>query len=196
MVYRRLLTMLVPSPIKNSLNNIHIRLAEAEVSAGHLQIAVTNLETVVDCWIESPKYVPSDKAGFNGQAARKQIFRDLISTFDFQQIFETGTWTGDTTAYMAETSKLPVSSTELSHRFHALAKIRLADFERITLENLDSRRFIEKLIKDSNLTSARSFFYLDAHWYDDLPLKEEVDLIAQHWDQSVIMVDDFQVSWR
>src|SRR6185295_75953 len=38
------------------------------------------------------------------------------------------------------------------------------------------------------------FFYLDAHWYDDLPLAKEVDLIASHRKRFVVMIDDFKVS--
>jgi hypothetical protein len=36
------------------------------------------------------------------------------------------------------------------------------------------------------------FFYLDAHWYDDV-LAEEFDLIAEHWARYVVMIDDFVV---
>lgn len=37
------------------------------------------------------------------------------------------------------------------------------------------------------------FFYLDAHWQDDVPLAEELELIAASWSDPVIMIDDFQV---
>ncbi|SFV32726.1 hypothetical protein [Hyphomicrobium facile] len=37
------------------------------------------------------------------------------------------------------------------------------------------------------------FVYLDAHWQEDLPLAEELELVFG-WDQSAIaMIDDFQV---
>jgi hypothetical protein len=38
-----------------------------------------------------------------------------------------------------------------------------------------------------------TFFYLDAHWYDHLPLLDEMTLILERMSNSVIMVDDFQV---
>jgi hypothetical protein len=34
---------------------------------------------------------------------------------------------------------------------------------------------------------------LDAHWYADLPLEGELDIIAKDWEHFVIMIDDFQV---
>ena len=70
--------------------------------------------------------------------------------------------------------------------------MRLAGIDEIHLELRDSRKFLEGL--RSILPSGKTlFFYLDAHWYDDLPLKKEIDLIASFWKEYVIMVDDFQV---
>ena len=37
------------------------------------------------------------------------------------------------------------------------------------------------------------FAYLDAHWKNDLPLAEEIDLIFSHCAAAVVMIDDFQV---
>ena len=36
------------------------------------------------------------------------------------------------------------------------------------------------------------FIYLDAHWNDDLPLPEEIDIIAKDLRNFFIFVDDFQ----
>jgi hypothetical protein len=38
-----------------------------------------------------------------------------------------------------------------------------------------------------------AFFYLDAHWQEDLPLKQETDVIFSSWRNFVIMIDDFRV---
>jgi hypothetical protein len=43
------------------------------------------------------------------------------------------------------------------------------------------------------LRTTRTFFYLDAHWYDHLPLAEETEFIFSNFDHFVVMVDDFQV---
>ena len=37
------------------------------------------------------------------------------------------------------------------------------------------------------------FIYLDAHWYEDLPLEEEIEIICSSFKDYVIMVDDFEV---
>ncbi len=36
-------------------------------------------------------------------------------------------------------------------------------------------------------------FYLDAHWEAHLPLAEEIDVIARHCADPLILVDDFEV---
>jgi hypothetical protein len=37
------------------------------------------------------------------------------------------------------------------------------------------------------------FFYLDAHWNDDLPLADEVDIVFQRCPKAIVMIDDFEV---
>jgi energy-coupling factor transporter ATP-binding protein EcfA2 len=49
------------------------------------------------------------------------------------------------------------------------------------------RKFDDIIPKD------KVFLGLDAHWHDDLPLREEVELIFCHWTRPVVMIDDFQV---
>jgi len=149
------------------------------------------MEIALDTLIENPKYGSSDVVGFNGQIIRKWIFRELMS-LNFDAIVETGTFIGDTTGFMAEASQLPVYSCEINHRFHSLAKMRLADFDNIHLEESDSRAFLEKLAKGI-LSQKNIFFYLDSHWYEDLPLKDEIKVIANNYSDFVIMIDDFNV---
>jgi len=155
-------------------------------------LRLLNVETALDCLIKSPQYVASDEVGFNGQAHRKQIFRDLLSEFEFDAILETGTWIGNTTGYMAETSGLPVYTTEYNDRFYSLAKLRLRHINNITFMLSDSREFLRKMAA-SNLSAKKLFIYLDAHWYEDLPLAEEIEIICANFQDFVILVDDFEV---
>jgi hypothetical protein len=157
-----------------------------------LQYRMANLEMVVDVLISSPSYVPGDDIGFNGQLIRKQIFRDVVATFPFAVILETGTWTGNTAAFMAQTSGLPVYTCELNERFHRVAKMRLASVEGVQFELADSRRFLENAAR-SDLAGKFAFFYLDAHWYDDLPLASELNIIERGWKDFFVMIDDFRV---
>jgi hypothetical protein len=157
-----------------------------------LQYRVANLEMVVDVLIASPVYVPGDDVGFNGQSIRKQIFRDVVAAFKFEVILETGTWTGNTSAFMAETSGLPVYTCEANPRFHKVAQMRLANVNGVHFELADSRKFLEQQA-GTDLANKFTFFYLDAHWYDDLPLARELSIIAGSWRNFVAMIDDFRV---
>jgi hypothetical protein len=157
-----------------------------------LQLRLRNLEIAVDVLIRNRIYIASDDVGFNGQVIRKKIFEDLLSTINFDSIVETGTEIGNTTGYMADISKLPIFTVESNPLFHSIAKMRLSSFSGIHFELSDSRDFINKLAA-SHVSNESVFFYLDAHKQDDLPIKEEIDLIARNWEKFVIMVDDFQV---
>src|SRR5262249_15783341 len=37
------------------------------------------------------------------------------------------------------------------------------------------------------------FFYLDAHWSENLPLSDEIKIIFSSISRAIVMVDDFQV---
>lgn len=130
---------------------------------------------------------------FNGQAFRQEIFNDLTKKLKFEGIVETGTFRGITTAYMAEHSTAKIFSVESEPRFFHYAKLNLRRYKNVTVKNADSRAFLEGLITDASVPKRRVFFYLDAHWNEDLPLYEEVKLIDKNWNEVVIMIDDFEV---
>ncbi len=131
---------------------------------------------------------------FNGQEIRKQIYIDIIRMVKPEAIIETGTYQGTTTKLFAN-ENLPVLSIEGVARNYGYAKVRLRKFKNVTLYNGDSRDKLRGLFqgKLKNKKNSRLFFYLDAHWYEDLPLKEEVNIIFENCPHAVVMVDDFKV---
>jgi hypothetical protein len=154
---------------------------------------VSILETAIHVLVNSPAYKSGDDVGFNSQRGRKKIFQDLLGQYDFSGIIETGTYLGDTSGYMAETSQLPVFTCEINPTLHLLAGMRLKNVPSVRLYNLDSRAFLQHLGEKPDIVRTQCFFYLDAHWDRDLPLAEEVSIIASRWAKFVIMIDDFQV---
>lgn len=131
---------------------------------------------------------------FNGQTGRVAVFEEIMRAISFNAILETGTFTGSTTELFLTRTSIPVHSVELNlDRLQAAAE-RLAKYEKCRLYCGDSRGLLRGLCKENtNFPDSRIFFYLDAHWTKDLPLREEVALIVSHWSRSVIMIDDFQV---
>jgi hypothetical protein len=156
------------------------------------ELSVHRLETALEALVVSPQYTPDDVVAFNGQKQRKRIFADIVSAIPFDAIVETGACLGDTTRYLSQTTRQPVYSCEISRTFFSLAKMRLADLNAVRLELTDSRQFLRKL-GGKELVDKSIFFYLDAHWYDDLPVTEELDIIGSCWKQFVVMIDDFKV---
>jgi hypothetical protein len=128
----------------------------------------------------------------NGSPARLTVFEELNRRCSFDAVVETGTYRGESTIFFAAAG-CPVYSSDVNPRYLGYAQARLWSRSNVHFCLGDSRQFLRRLIQDSTVSKDRVFFYLDAHWHDDLPLREEVDLIFRHWTRPVVMVDDFQV---
>lgn len=129
----------------------------------------------------------------NGQAFRRKIYEEVMERLPITAIVETGTFRGTTTEYFAA-SDLPVHSAEASPRFHAYSRLRLRQVgSNIHLYQGDSRAVLRSLVDNASVPKDYVFFYLDAHWEEDLPLREEVEIVFANWRHAVIMVDDFEV---
>jgi hypothetical protein len=131
---------------------------------------------------------------FNDQPARQALFRDIIVNVRPRAIVETGTYLGTTTEFMAGTG-VPIYSIEADSRNYGFARARFWRRRNITLLQGDSRKALRRLLDGPlrALASSSLFFYLDAHWNDDLPLAAEIELIFSRCLLAIIMIDDFQV---
>jgi hypothetical protein len=156
---------------------------------------ISALEMAVDYVLRSPEYIDEEAYAFNGQNHRKRIFQDLVEAFDFCAILETGTFMGNTTGYIRKRVNCPVSTCEASSMFQSVAMSRLKKLNGIDFVLADSRKFLnEKLASEPVKNSTGPiFFYLDAHWHDDLPLADEIRIIAANVSECVVMIDDFEV---
>lgn len=129
----------------------------------------------------------------NGQVGRLQICRQIFAKLPPSAVVETGTFVGNTTVFFAELG-VPVYTAEVKPRYHAFAEMRFRPMrDRVHVELADSRAFLRRLANDPAVPKDGVFFYLDAHWYSDLPLAEEIDTIFGSWQRSVVMIDDFAV---
>jgi hypothetical protein len=131
---------------------------------------------------------------FNGQTARQALFVDIIMKSRPRAIVETGTFLGVTTALMAQTG-LSVYTIELHPRNCGFSRARFWRKRNVTLLQGDSRVSLRGLFDGPlyHLCDFTIFFYLDAHWNDDLPLLEEIDIVFDRCPLAIVMVDDFEV---
>ena len=131
------------------------------------------------------QYYPSKP--FNSQIKRTKIISSILHEYKPENIIETGTFLGSTTEFLANYSD-NVVSVERSELYYLIASSRLKNYKNIKLYNDNSSVFL----KHYNLSEESYFFYLDAHWGSDLPLKEELVQIFKI-KNFIICIDDFQV---
>ena len=80
---------------------------------------------------------------------------------------------------------------EVNERFFAYSAWRLRKVDNVRLvhgNSIDVLRSIAEIAARSETT----FFYLDAHWEQHLPLREEMNEVVR-WDRWVALIDDFEV---
>jgi predicted O-methyltransferase YrrM len=142
---------------------------------------------------------PERSAGFggpfNGQPARQALFHEIITHMRPQGIVETGTYLGTTTDFMAQTG-LPIFTIETDRRRYGFVRARfMLGRHNVNPLHGDSRAVLRNLFDGplSELSSRTLFFYLDAHWNDDLPLVEEIDIVFSRCPSAIVVIDDFQV---
>lgn len=136
---------------------------------------------------------PACELGMHAQEHRRAIVAELFERLGLQLAAETGTFLGRTTNYLSRTFRVPVYSSEIVPRYHHAARRLLRELADVHLRLQDSRGFLRDLASDEQLRKKPAFFYLDAHWYQDLPLAEEIEIIAGAWSRYAILVDDFKV---
>lgn len=130
----------------------------------------------------------------NGQQRRIEIVVEIARELAIQRVIETGTFRGATTALLRGIFGKTVATVEADPRFHAYSARRLGHLPKFETHFGDSRTFLRELAATPGWDPEhQTFIYLDAHWEKDLPLTEELELIAQHWPNSVVMIDDFEV---
>lgn len=145
------------------------------------------------------KFMRSRKRGdaardaFNGQASRRALFLAIVDKIAPFALVETGTFLGITTEFMSRTG-LSLFTAESHARYFGIARGRLRHTRNVSQHFGDSRAMLRKLFAGPLHDPPRPvFFYLDAHWYKDLPLEEELRLIFAYCPLAVVMIDDFQV---
>jgi hypothetical protein len=133
------------------------------------------------------------RPALNGQRFRQEMFRSLLQELQPDVVVESGTYRGATTQFLWHVSGRPVYTVEKDPTLARLVARRFRDVADIRVIKSDSRKALQGLRENSSFPKSRVFFYLDAHWEDDLPLREEVAIITGGWTDSLILIDDFKV---
>jgi hypothetical protein len=135
---------------------------------------------------------PESLGAMNGQSARIALTKEIIERCKIVRVVETGTYLGVTTEYFASLG-LHVVTAEINPQYAASSRERLKALKNVELYESDSIQVLRKLIRESDNRSQPTLFYLDAHWQQHLPLREEAELAVANFSKAVLMIDDFNV---
>ena len=122
----------------------------------------------------------------------ESIVRHVIETAKPDRWVETGTHMGWTSLWVAQNYPwLPIYTVEVDADYYAKAKENLAPYPQAHVVLGSSPDFLWRLLP--SLKRGLTLFWLDAHWWPPVPLREECQIIAQ-LDRYVCLIDDF-ASW-
>ena len=159
------------------------------VSSSDMADWATELSNAVEQDLSNPQLRIGFGGPFNGQRLRQRLFMEIHRALQFDAVLETGAFRGTTTEWFAQLG-VPVYSCELDRAAYFFAASRLSSLSNVRLHNEDSREFLKNHLYKH--THRRPAIYLDAHWNDDLPLPEEIDIICDSMQDFMIIVDDFK----
>ena len=168
------------------------------LEAGKNAILRTGLKLLpppASAWL---RYVQGDRNYFdpfgsamNGQTARLETTRRMIFRCGIRQIVETGTYRGTTTEWLAGFG-VPVLTIESNARAYHFAKLRLGSYGNVHVQLGSSVEVLQNHARSLD-PKVPTLFYLDAHWEDYLPLRDEMLIILPRFAAAVILIDDFEV---
>jgi hypothetical protein len=137
--------------------------------------------------INHPYIVWHDDPIFEG------FVRHLIESAKPDRWVETGTHMGWTSYWVAKNyPHLPIYTAEIDPSYYELSRQNLAEFPQVSLSHCNSVDFLRRLLP--LLKSGLSIFWLDAHWWPPIPLRDECKVVAS-LDRYVCLLDDFSC-WR
>ncbi len=144
--------------------------------------------------LEALRLAPS--APFHGDPTLQQIILASINYFHVQTFFETGTFRGDSILWLSqERPDLDIMSVEVDQYFHNYASKRVSHLEspnKVRLFNNDSTVVLKECF-NARVLLEPTLFWLDAHWYNNWPLLDEITQITRSCQSSIVLIDDFKV---
>jgi predicted O-methyltransferase YrrM len=98
-----------------------------------------------------------------------------------------------TTRFFSDTamrSNAQVYSCEIDEEHFKIAKRTVGHLHNVHLHHGNSVEFLLSL--STIIYDNVNFVYLDAHWHDYLPLRDELSILKE-WANTIVMIDDFKV---
>lgn len=133
---------------------------------------------------------------FHGDRIYQSMMLELIGGLHVTSFVETGTYFGDSARFIAERCPaLPIFTCEVDEALATRARRRLKRFKNVQLTYGSSDVFVQHVVQNAD-PAGTLLLFLDAHWYDYWPLRDEISAIAEGGLKCVIVIDDFEVPGR
>lgn len=145
-------------------------------------------------YFRHPEYQHLSSSAFNNQWVRERLFQSIIAEFRHWAIVEIRAHHESITEYFADTGLQVFAVESNSYAFgFSWARFRRRQNVRILLGDCCAR--LKSLLAGRlwRPSGANSFFYLHAHWDDDLLVSEVIDIIFCHCPSAIVMIDGFEV---
>lgn len=139
--------------------------------------------------MKEPNLMPFQNEAFNGDNFIEQEFLKLKHRFDIETAVETGTCLGSTTLFLSNNFKI-VHTIEINQSYLKIAKQKFISRSNITAHLGDSSKILRPILSG---VDNKTILFLDAHWNQHCPLKDELRQILWSSLRPVIAIHDFQV---
>jgi hypothetical protein len=132
---------------------------------------------------------------FSGCEYSTRLITQILSSFNVELFIETGTYLGNTTEFIAKNfPNIKIVTIEINETNYNNSFKKLCNYTNINCIKGDS----SKILKEIDINHClNKLYYLDAHWYDHNPVRDELKYIFENSKgNEIIIIDDFKVPNR
>lgn len=140
--------------------------------------------------------MPYQDLPFNGDLHAMKEFINMKEKYGLNVAVETGSCFFSTTKFLAENFE-KVLTFEIVPKYYQIGLQKVADMHNVGAFNTDSVSGLKEQLKGVDSLNQRLLFFLDAHWEQNCPLLDELQVIADSVQylrlMPVIVIHDFVV---
>lgn len=138
------------------------------------------------------QYIEINAKGFEGDGFLKAEIQEIVKRNNIHTIVETGSFRGNTTREFSKMATV-VHSIEVSKEHLDIAENTCQGIDNIIFHFGSSEAILPYILEKC---SKRLFMFLDAHWNDYCPLRDELKVIKDSGLKPCIAIHDWKVPDR
>jgi len=121
---------------------------------------------------EVARWIQAGCTGIAPPPVKRMVLSAYLKRYGLTQFIETGTYLGDTLAYIAQQKSVHATSIELDEGYYRAAKQRFVGYPNVTILQGDSGKLLPEQVRQ---LQAPALFWLDDHYSGDDTGKGELD---------------------